>query len=81
MKFEQDDPRVRFTGLPAAAPDDPVTVIAAECESEPVQDMTEIVRKGRPRLKAWRLARTVTWKQRRWIGHTMAEKPCYAAGT
>ena len=48
VKVEQDDFRVRFMGLPEKAPDDPVTVIAAECESDPVQD-TNYVRKERPR--------------------------------
>ncbi len=44
----QDDLRVRFTGLPKSAPDSPVTVIVAECESEPGQDMM-MVRKDRKR--------------------------------
>ncbi len=48
VAFRQDDLRLQFTGLPATAPDRPVTVIAAECESEPRQD-TEGVRKNRPR--------------------------------
>ena len=48
VAFKQDEFRVQFTGLPASAPDSPVTVIAAECESEPVQDML-IVRKNKPR--------------------------------
>src|SRR5690349_8291017 len=39
VNFRQEDFRVQFTGLPATAPDNPVTVIAAECESEPTQDM------------------------------------------
>jgi alpha-L-fucosidase len=39
---------VEFTGLPAAAPDDPVTVLAVECDSEPAQDM-EMIRTQRPR--------------------------------
>jgi alpha-L-fucosidase len=38
VKFTQKGSQLMFTGLPAKAPDDPVTVIAAECESEPVQD-------------------------------------------
>ena len=33
--FDQDDIRLKMTGLPEDAPDDPVTVIAIECESEP----------------------------------------------
>jgi alpha-L-fucosidase len=38
VKFEQKGSQLIFTGLPMKAPDDPVTVIAAECESEPIQD-------------------------------------------
>jgi alpha-L-fucosidase len=48
VAFKQDDFRVQFTNLPAAAPDDPVTVIAAECASEPVQDLVN-TRMNRPR--------------------------------
>ncbi len=48
VSLQQDDYRVRLNGLPAVAPDTPVTVIALECESEPVQDMT-FVRKEKPR--------------------------------
>ena len=48
VSFKQEDFRVQFTGLPATAPDNPVTVIAAECESEPTQDM-ESIRKNRRR--------------------------------
>jgi alpha-L-fucosidase len=48
VDFVQDDISVRFTGLPHDAPDHPVTVIEAECESEPVIDGT-YVRKNRPR--------------------------------
>jgi len=51
VKFEQDPFRVKFTGLPEKAPDDPVTTIAIECDSEPHQD-TDYVRRERPRLKA-----------------------------
>ena len=51
VRFDQDRFRVRFTGLPAQAPDHPVTVLALECASEPIQDMLEI-RKQRPREKA-----------------------------
>jgi alpha-L-fucosidase len=50
VAFEQDRFRVRFTGLPQAAPDSPVTVIAAECDSEPAQDM-DMIRKERPRTR------------------------------
>ncbi|HWR37441.1 MAG TPA: alpha-L-fucosidase [Clostridia bacterium] len=48
VSFEQDKFRVRFTGLPKEAPDHPVTTIALECESEPMQDQY-FVRNGRPR--------------------------------
>jgi alpha-L-fucosidase len=50
VRFDQDRFRVRFTGLPQTAPDDPVTVIAAECDAEPVQS-TDMIRKERPRTK------------------------------
>ncbi|MHB8653616.1 MAG: alpha-L-fucosidase [Terriglobia bacterium] len=49
-EFTQDDFRVKFTGLPVRAPDDVATVLALECESEPVQDMLNI-RENRPRDK------------------------------
>jgi alpha-L-fucosidase len=48
IKFEQDRFRVRFVGLPASAPDHPVTTLAIECESVPTQD-TLMIRKERPR--------------------------------
>ena len=48
VDFVQDGISVRFTGLPLTPPDDPVTVIAAECESEPVIER-EYVRRERPR--------------------------------
>ena len=48
VKFQQDRFRVRFTGLPAEPPDHPVTTMAIECESEPLQD-TDFVRRERPR--------------------------------
>jgi len=51
VKFEQDDFRVRFTGLPEQAPDEPVSTIAIECDGEPHQD-TMYIRKERPRLQA-----------------------------
>jgi alpha-L-fucosidase len=50
VKFDQDKFRVRFTGLPEKAPDEPVTTIAIECDGEPHQD-TDFVRKERPRSK------------------------------
>ena len=51
VKFDQDDFRVRMTGLPEKAPNDPVTTLAIECDGEPQQD-TMYVRKERPRGKA-----------------------------
>jgi alpha-L-fucosidase len=48
VDFRQDEIRVRFTGLPEKAPDDPITVIAVECESEPIID-SSFVRKTRKR--------------------------------
>src|SRR5262249_6253399 len=50
IKFEQDDFASRLTGLPAQPQDDPVTVIAIECEGEPIIDHLP-VRKNRPRNK------------------------------
>lgn len=47
-EFQQDDFRVKFTRLPEKAPDELATVIALECESEPIQDMLN-VRENRPR--------------------------------
>ena len=49
VTFAQDDFRVRFTGLPAKAPDFPLTTIAIECDGEPHQD-TNYVRKNKPRM-------------------------------
>ncbi len=51
VSFAQDRLRVRFTNLPASAPDDPVTTIAVECDAEPRQDQF-FVRKERRRLLA-----------------------------
>jgi alpha-L-fucosidase len=48
VKFTQDDFRVHIVGLPAEAPDSPVTTIVLECESEPTQDMLH-VRRDKPR--------------------------------
>lgn len=48
VKFEQDDIAARFQGLPAEAPDQPVTVIEAECDTEPLID-SGYVRRNRPR--------------------------------
>jgi alpha-L-fucosidase len=48
VHFEQDKLRVHFTGLPATAPDQPVSTLAIECEAEPRQDQY-VVRKERER--------------------------------
>ena len=48
VNFQQDKYRVRFTGLPKAAPDHPITTIAIECEAEPTQN-TDFVRKEKLR--------------------------------
>jgi alpha-L-fucosidase len=48
IKFEQDRYRIRFTGLPSAQPDHPLTTIAIDCESEPKQDSI-FVRNDKPR--------------------------------
>ncbi len=50
VEFTQDEFRLRLTGLPEKAPDDPVTTIAVECESEPRQDNI-FVRKERKRAQ------------------------------
>ena len=46
----QDGFRTHITGLPATAPDSPVTTIALECDGVPVQD-TDYVRINKPRAK------------------------------
>lgn len=38
VQFTQDDFRLRLTGLPLQAPDQPITVIEVECDGEPVID-------------------------------------------
>jgi alpha-L-fucosidase len=43
VKFTQDEFQTKFTGLPEKAPDYPITTIAIECDSEPLQD-TDFVR-------------------------------------
>lgn len=48
VQFTQDDFQTRFIGLPIDAPDYPVTTIAIECDSEPLQD-TDYVRINKPR--------------------------------
>lgn len=48
VEFKQDEFQVRFTGLPANPPDDPVTTLVLECDSVPKQDMLNI-RKNRKR--------------------------------
>jgi len=44
----QDGFRTHITGLPAAAPDSPVTTLVLECDGPPVQD-TDYVRINKPR--------------------------------
>ena len=51
VKFTQDGFQTKLMGLPEKAPDGPVTTIAIECESEPLQDV-EYVRKNKPRANA-----------------------------
>jgi len=51
VAFEQDRLRVRLSGLPEAAPDEPVTTIALECEGEPKQDQY-VVRREHQRGEA-----------------------------
>jgi alpha-L-fucosidase len=48
VKFEQEQFRVRFTGLPANAPDPISTTLAVECDAEPTQDQ-DAIRKHRKR--------------------------------
>lgn len=48
VDFAQDPIRVRFTGLPKQAPDQPVTTLAIECGAEPKQDQY-VVRRERKR--------------------------------
>ena len=49
LTFAQDGLSLRITGLPAAAPNDPPTVIMIECEGKPILDH-EHVRKARSRF-------------------------------
>ncbi|HVB36465.1 MAG TPA: alpha-L-fucosidase [Candidatus Acidoferrales bacterium] len=48
VNFTQNRFQVKLVGLPREAPDHPVTTIALECESEPIQD-TLFVRRNKPR--------------------------------
>jgi alpha-L-fucosidase len=48
LKVSQDPYRVHITGLPAEAPDSPITTIAIECDGEPKQDVI-FVRNNKPR--------------------------------
>jgi alpha-L-fucosidase len=48
VEFTQDPLRLRLHGLPAQAPDQPVTTLAIECAGEPKQD-TNSVRRERKR--------------------------------
>jgi alpha-L-fucosidase len=42
VRFEQEQFRVRFLGLPASAPDPIATVLQVECDAEPTQDQNAI---------------------------------------
>ena len=48
VEVKQDPYRVRLIGLPAEAPDQPVTTLVMECDTEPTQDSI-FVRKEKPR--------------------------------
>jgi len=48
VKFDQDNFRLRLTGLPANAPDHPLTSFALECAEVPMQN-NEKTRIERPR--------------------------------
>ena len=48
VTVSQDGFRTLLTGLPATAPDSPVTTLVLECDGEPVQD-TDYVRINKPR--------------------------------
>ena len=50
IKFTQDEFALRLTGFPIQAPDQPITVIAVECDAEPVIDH-EAMRPLWPRYK------------------------------
>jgi alpha-L-fucosidase len=50
VRFEQTTLQTKFVGLPASAPDAPITTIA-ECDGEPRED-TDNVRRTRERGKA-----------------------------
>ncbi|MGO9239873.1 MAG: alpha-L-fucosidase [Bryobacteraceae bacterium] len=51
VRFDQDDFRLRLTGLPIAPPDDPLTTLALECADIPTQD-EDRTRIERPRRAA-----------------------------
>ncbi len=48
VEFQQDQFRLRLTGLPERPPDHPITTFALECEAEPRQDQY-FIRRERPR--------------------------------
>ncbi|HEU4387166.1 MAG TPA: alpha-L-fucosidase [Blastocatellia bacterium] len=48
VPFEQEKFRVRFTGLPERAPDEPITTLKIECDAEPKQDEL-FIRREKPR--------------------------------
>jgi len=47
VDFTQDAYSIKFTGLPATAPDQPVTTVAIECESVPTQDNIYVRKRDR----------------------------------
>ena len=49
LPFTQDDWRLHITGLPAEAPDHPITTLAIECESEPRMNTDHELRLAKPR--------------------------------
>lgn len=49
LPFAQDNWRVHITGLPAEAPDHPVTTLILECESEPRMNTDHELRLAKPR--------------------------------
>ena len=51
VQFHQEDFRVQFLGLPVNSPDPLVTVIEAECDGEPNQDMLSNTEKSSPRRR------------------------------
>jgi alpha-L-fucosidase len=51
VKFVQDANRVHITGLPAKAPDSPVSTIVIECDGVPMMNLDNELRLAKPRAK------------------------------